>query len=296
MCLPRILCGVVILLVDLDLIRQFRDVRNIDLHRAVAQRFHELVVLELAIFGLVGVADDDFVDIGLREFLRLDLVFLAGAEQIVQERDLELQDFDELDDAAVGDVELAVEVERASVGVRTVDGDLAIVDVAREFGRILVLFVFRLERADTDTVFFRKHQAANLDVIHDLEPVAFVAARQLTIHLAARRAEIAFDLDRITSGRVLLRMSSSISLPRWSAGIRWSGSSRIGQGSSSLTSAKTSFSTSFAMFVHANVYMAPSGVREYSSSPFLSRRTIVLFALPTGPCSKNDATFGSVVP
>ncbi len=189
------LLGVVVLLVDLDFIAELRDVRDIDLHRAVAQRFHELVVLELAIFGLVRMADDHFVDVGLREFLRFDLVFLAGAEQVVKERDLELQDFDEFDDAAVGDVEFAVEIEGARIGVRAVDGDLAIVDVARQFGGILVLFVFRLEGADADAVFLGKHQPAHLHMIHDLEPVAFVAARQFAVHLAAGGAEIAFDLD-----------------------------------------------------------------------------------------------------
>jgi rRNA maturation endonuclease Nob1 len=93
------------------------------------------------------VADDDLVDVGLRELLRLDLVLLRRAEQIVEERDVELQDLDELEDAAVGDVELAVEVEGARVRVRAVLRDLAVVDVARELGRVLVLLVLRLERA-----------------------------------------------------------------------------------------------------------------------------------------------------
>ena len=54
---------------------------------------------------------------GLGELLRLDHVLLRRAEQVVQERDVELEHFDELDDAAVGDVQLAVEVERARIGV-----------------------------------------------------------------------------------------------------------------------------------------------------------------------------------
>ena len=122
---------IVVLLVYFDFIRQLGDVRNIDFHGAVAQRFHKLVVLELAIFGLIGVTDDDFVDIGLRELLRFDFVFLTGAEQIVQERDLKLQDLDEFNDAAVGDVELAIEVEGPGVGVGAVDSDLPIIDIAR---------------------------------------------------------------------------------------------------------------------------------------------------------------------
>jgi hypothetical protein len=88
------------------------------------------------------MSDDHFVDIRLREFLRFDLVFLAGAEQIVQKRNFQLQDFDEFDDAAVGDIELAVKIERAGVGVRSIDGDLPVIDVARQFGGILILLVF----------------------------------------------------------------------------------------------------------------------------------------------------------
>ena len=51
-------------------------------------------------------------------------------------------------DAAVGDVEFAVEVERPGIGVRAVLRDLAVVDVAGELGGVLVLFVLGLERAD----------------------------------------------------------------------------------------------------------------------------------------------------
>jgi hypothetical protein len=152
MCLPRTFSEVEVLLVDLDLFAQLRDVRDVDLDRAVAQRLHELVVLELAILGLVGVADDDLVDVGLRELLGLDLVLLRGAEQVVEEGHVELQDLDELDDAAVGDVELAVEVEGARVGVGAVLGDLPVVDVAGELGRVLVLLVLGLEGADADAV------------------------------------------------------------------------------------------------------------------------------------------------
>ena len=152
MCLPRILLGVEVLLVDLDLLGQPRDVRDVDLDRAVAERLHELVVQELLVLGLVGVAEDHLVDVGLRELLRLDLVLLRRAEQVVEERDVELEHLDELDDAAVGDVELAVEVERARIGVRAVLGDLAVVDVAGELGRVLVLLVLGLERADADAV------------------------------------------------------------------------------------------------------------------------------------------------
>jgi len=75
-------------------------------------------------------------------------VLLRRAQEIVQEGDVELQDLDELDDAPVRDVELAVEVEGARVALGAVLGDLPVVDVARQLGGILVLLVLRLERAD----------------------------------------------------------------------------------------------------------------------------------------------------
>ncbi len=109
---------VVVLLVDLDLFVQDRDIGNVDLDRAVAQGFHELVRLELAILRLVRVADDHRVDVGLRELLRLDLVLLRRTQQVVQEGDIELEDFDEFDQTAIRDVELAIEVKRSGVATR----------------------------------------------------------------------------------------------------------------------------------------------------------------------------------
>ncbi len=113
------------------------------------------------------MADDDLVDVGLRELLRLDLVLLGRAEQVVEEGHVELEDLDELDDAAVGDVELAVEVERARIRVGAVLGDLAVVDVAGELGRVLVLLVLGLEGADADAVLLAQMQALHPDVAVD---------------------------------------------------------------------------------------------------------------------------------
>ena len=70
-------------------------------------------------------------------------------------------------DAAVGDVELAVEVERPRVAVAAVLGDLAVVDVAGQLGRVLVLFVLGLERADADAVLLGEDQARDADVLDD---------------------------------------------------------------------------------------------------------------------------------
>ena len=185
--------AVVVLLVDLDLIREPRDVGNVDLDRPVPKRLHELVRLKLLVLRLVGVTDDHFIDVGLGELLGFDLVFLAGSQEIVQEGDVELEDFDEFDDAAVGDVELAVEIEGAGIALRAVFRDLAIVDVARELGRVLVLLVLGLERADTDAILLGENQPAHADIVDDPAPISPVSLHPLVEHLAAERAEVSFD-------------------------------------------------------------------------------------------------------
>ncbi len=82
-------------------------------------------------------------------------------------------------DAAVGDVELAVEVEGARVGVRAVLGDLPVVDVAGELGRVLVLLVLGLEGADAHAVLLAEDQAPHANVVgHHLRPVALVLLHQ----------------------------------------------------------------------------------------------------------------------
>jgi len=68
--------GVVVLFVNLAFFRELRDVGDVDLDGSVAQRLHELVRLQLAILRLIRMADDDRVDVGLRELLGLDFVFL----------------------------------------------------------------------------------------------------------------------------------------------------------------------------------------------------------------------------
>ncbi len=189
------LARVVVLRVDALLLGDARDVRDVDLHRTVAQRLHELVGQQLLVFGLVGVAEDHLVDVRLRELLRLDLVLLRRAQQVVEERDVQLQHLDELDDAAVGDVELAVEVERARIAVRPELGDLAVVDVAGQLGRVLVLLVLGLERADADAVLLGQDQAPHAHVFDHLRPVAFVLGQQLAEDQPARGIQIAFDVD-----------------------------------------------------------------------------------------------------
>ncbi len=187
-------------LVDAHLVLETGDVGYVDLHRAIAQRLHELVALQLAVLRLVGVPDDHLVDVGLRELLGLDLVLLRRPQQVVQEGHIQLEHLDELDDAPVGHVELSVEIERARVGVRAVLGDLAVVDVAGQLGGILVLLVLGLEGTDADTILFRQHQAAHLHVPHHLGPVAVIAPHEFVELESARRAQLA--LHRHPEGTV----------------------------------------------------------------------------------------------
>ena len=174
----------------------------------------------LLVFRLVGVAEDHFVDVGLGELLRLDLVFLRLApEQVVEERHVELEHFDELDDAAVGDVEFAVEVEGPRVAVGAVLGDLAVVDVAGQLGGVLVLLVLGLERADADAVLLARGSGGRPGRPRRpcVQSPSYLC-QPLVEHLAAERAEVALDarrgsrrlaalveLRRATVGAVLVR-------------------------------------------------------------------------------------------
>src|SRR5260370_680478 len=68
--------GIEVLLINLNFVLKPSDIRNIDLNCAISQSFHELVVLQAAVLRLIGVAEDDLVDVRLRELFRLDLVLL----------------------------------------------------------------------------------------------------------------------------------------------------------------------------------------------------------------------------
>ncbi len=195
--LPADPLGIVVALVDLHLVVEAHVVGDVDLQRAVAEGFHQLVVLQPLVLRLIGVADDELVDVRLRELLGLDGVLLRRAQEVVEERHVQLQDFDELDDAPVGDVELAVEIERARIGVAAELGDLPVVDVARQLRRVLVLLVFRLEGADADAVLLRKDQTADLDVPDHFAPVTLMDGHEIGEIPAAGRAQLAFHLERI---------------------------------------------------------------------------------------------------
>ena len=193
-----------ILLVDLDLVIELDVVGHVDLDGAVTERLHHFIALKLLVFRLIGVAEDHFVDIGLGELLGLDQVFLAGAEQVVEECDVQLEHFDEFDDAAVGDVQLAVEVEGAGVGVGAILGDLAIIDVAGQFRAVLVLFVLGLEGADATAVLLGEDEPLDLDVLDDFLPLAVVHVHQIGEDFAAEGADLAVEANLSAVGQLLI--------------------------------------------------------------------------------------------
>jgi hypothetical protein len=85
----------------------------------------------------------------------------------------------------------------ARIGVGAELGDLAVVDVARQLGRVLVLLVLRLEGADADAVLLGEDQAPHADVLHHLGPVALVVTHELAEDLAAGRVGVTLDVDGV---------------------------------------------------------------------------------------------------
>ena len=183
--------------VDAHLVGDRQVVGHVDLDRPVPEGLHQLVALELAVLGLVGVPQDHLVDVGLGELLRLDRVLLGGAQEVVEEGHVQLQHLDELEQAAVRHVELAVEVEGPRVRVRAVLGDLAVVDVPRQLGRVLVLLVLGLEGADPQPVALRQHHPLHAHALGHLPPVALEAAHQDAVVVAAHRIELALDRQAV---------------------------------------------------------------------------------------------------
>ena len=156
------------------------------------ERLVLLVRLELLELRLVGVADDDGVNVGLREAGRLDHLLLRHGDQHVVELDVALQDLDVLDEAPVGDLQLPVEAVAQRVPFPVLR-DAAEVHVPDELRDVLVLGVGGLERPDTDP---RALAQADLDDGHVLPlVVALPVAVPLVVGkpVAAYRAQVPFD-------------------------------------------------------------------------------------------------------
>ena len=122
--------GVEELLVNLHLVAEFKDIGDVHLDGSVAEGFHVFVLLEFAIFGFVGVGDDDFINVGLGELFGFDDMLLRSTQQVIKEGDFQFEHLNELNEPSVGDAELTVKAERPWVTVGAVDGDEAVINVA----------------------------------------------------------------------------------------------------------------------------------------------------------------------
>ena len=107
------------LLVDLDLFREPQVVGHLDHDDAVEDRLVGVVGLELLPLGLVGVGDDAGVDVDRAVAARRrDELLLGRGDHGVEVLGLVLEDLDELDHAAVADVERAVQLQNRADRLR----------------------------------------------------------------------------------------------------------------------------------------------------------------------------------
>ncbi len=155
----------VVFLVDLELIGQTGNVGDINFDRTITQGLHELIALEFFVFRLVGMANNDLVDVRLGKLLGFDDVLLGGTEQVVKKCHVQLEDLHKLDHTSVRHIELTIKVKGPGVRVGAIGGYLAVVDIACQFGRVLVLLIFGLERANTDAVLLRENESVNHNVL-----------------------------------------------------------------------------------------------------------------------------------
>ena len=196
--------GIEVALVNANLIFKLGNIRHVNPHRAVFKRLHKLVVLQAAVLWLVGVTDDNFINIGLGKLLGFDFVFLAGAQQIVEESDVKFEHLDKLDNTPVGDVELAIKIKGARIAIAAVDGDFTIVDVAGEFGRVLIFLILGLESTNANPILLTKDKAVYPDMSNHLGPVAIIPAHQLAMMVAAGGTQVAGEADLFISRPVFI--------------------------------------------------------------------------------------------
>ncbi len=197
---------VVVLLIDLNLFVPLRDVGDIDLHRTIAKSFHKLIVLKLTILGLVGVSNDDLINISLRKFLGLNLVLLRSSKQVIKKSDIELQYFDKLNHAAIRDVKLPIKVKGSWIGVRAKHRNFSVIQIACEFRRILILFIFGLKGGNPLALLFRKFKTTNHDVFENLFVIAFVVIEQNIVDESAEWVEIPFNSDAVLDLSIAIQL------------------------------------------------------------------------------------------
>ena len=163
------------LLVDLDLFGDLQVVGHLDQDDPVVQRLGLLVGDERVVLVLVRVRDDHLVGVDHREAAGLDVLLLRQRQQVVEELLVALEHLDEFHQAAVRDVQLAVEAVGPRIALDAVLADRRQVDRAGQLGDVLRLRVGRREGADADSLLLREGDPLDLDVL-DPAAVLLVAA------------------------------------------------------------------------------------------------------------------------
>jgi hypothetical protein len=147
-----------------------------------------VVGLELLPLGLVRVCHDAGVDVDHAVTARRrDHLLLRGGDHGVEVLGLVLEDFDELDHAAIADVEGPVQIEHPRVAL-AVEVELGDVLAADEDGGVLVVRIDRRDDADT-------HAIPLGELARDDRELLVPGTELLLQPEAAHRAEVALDVD-----------------------------------------------------------------------------------------------------
>ena len=107
------------LLIDFYLFRQAQVIRYANDHNTIENRFVGMIGLELLPLGFVGVGDDNRVDVHepMTSRRRNDLL-LGGRDHAVEIFDFVFEYLDELNEAAIADIQRAIELKDARIAFR----------------------------------------------------------------------------------------------------------------------------------------------------------------------------------
>ena len=175
------------LLINFHFFRKPQIVRHAHHDDAVEDRFVGVIGLEFLPFGFVGVGDDHGVDVdqAMPPGRRHDFL-LGRGDHAVQVFDLVFEYLDKLNQAAVADVERAVQLQnsRIAFGVEIEFGNIFAADQHRG---VLVVGVHRRHDADADPRALGKFNRV------DRELFVFAVVLMLQF-VAAHRTQVAFDV------------------------------------------------------------------------------------------------------
>ena len=124
-------------------------------------------------------------------------MFLRRAEQVVEESDIQLQDFNEFNHSAISHIEFAVKIEGSRIRFAAVFSDLAIINVTGQLCTVLIFLVFWLERSNANSILFRQEESFDDNRLHHSGPVAVAFFQAFLKVESAERADVAVDLDAV---------------------------------------------------------------------------------------------------